>query len=131
MTPVEEVNTALVGKLRLAAIAVQIRSTDAFPAVPVKALALPEFTSIAAPCDISPFILAWQSSTHAARVAERVNTPAIADPAAIEASITSVRPGYFTPAAAAANFTPSITARLGKTSGAKGDIFIISQSDPR
>ena len=57
MTPVEEVKTALVGRLRLAATDEQIRSTDACPAVPVKALALPEFTSIAAPCGISPFSL--------------------------------------------------------------------------
>ena len=100
-------------------------------ALPVKALALPELTNIAAPCDISPPILDWQSSTQAALVAERVKTPATVEPAAIEASMTSVRPAYFIPAAAVAKVTPEMMGNLGNEAGAKGDIFIISPSNPR
>ena len=61
----------------------------------------------------------------AARVAERVKTPAMVALGAREASMTSVRFGYFTPAAALAKRTPSILGRSGKFAGARGDICVI------
>ena len=64
---------------------------------------------------------AWQSSTGADRVAERVNTPATVLPGTSSASITSVRFLYFTPACAAAKVTPSMTGRSGKAAGASGE----------
>ena len=91
----------------------------------MKALALPELTRIAAPHDVSPPILDWQSRTQAARVADRVNTPATVEPGAIDASITSRWPKYFIPAAAVANSTPSMIGSFGNEVGASGDFFII------
>merc|ERR1711938_377568 len=100
-------------------------ATEPSPALPVKALELPELTRIAAPSSLSAPILAWQSSTLAERVAERVNTPATVLPGARSASITSVRPSYRTPAAAEAKRTPSITGRSGKAAGARGETDVI------
>ena len=92
ITPVEAGNTRLAGRSRRSATAALIAATDCAPCLPVKALALPELTMIAAPASLSVPILAWQSSTGAARVAERVNTPATVLPGARWASMTSVRP---------------------------------------
>ena len=92
MTPVEEVKTRDCGTPQASAAAAVIASTASVPPRPVKALALPEFTTMAAPSSEAPPILAWQSSTGAARVAERVNAPATALPGASFANITSVRP---------------------------------------
>jgi hypothetical protein len=58
-------------------------------------------------------------------VAERVKTPAMVAPGAMAASMTSVRPGYFTPAEAVANCTPSMIGSSGKLAGARGDIFVM------
>ena len=58
------------------------------------------------------------------RVADRVNTPAKTLFGANTASITSGRSAYFTPAAAVANVTPSMTGRSGNRAGARGETVI-------
>ena len=94
MTPVELENTRFTGTPSAWATAPVTVSTAFCPCAPVKALALPEFTMIAAPVLLSgtPFSLAWQSRIEAARVEDFVNAPAMAVPGARRTSITSVRP---------------------------------------
>ena len=94
ITPVEDENTRLAGMFSALATAPVTASTDSCPRAPVKALALPELTMIAAPSGASPpeASLAWLSSTQAARVEDRVKAPAIADPGAMRIRVTSVRP---------------------------------------
>ena len=125
ITPVELVKTRVAGRPVAAATASQIAATEPSPALPVKALELPEFTMIAAPSSLSEPILAWQSSTLAERVAERVKTPATTEPGSRRVSITSVRPAYRTPAATEAKRTPSITGRSGNAAGARGETDVI------
>ncbi len=91
MTPVDEVNTRASGTPVAAAVASVTALTASVPLRPVKALALPELTRMAAPCSAGPPILSWQSSTAAERVAERVKAPAIVVPLTSVASITSGR----------------------------------------
>ena len=74
---------------RLSAV---IASTALTPWRPVKALELPELTRMAAPASDAPPSFAWQSSTGADRVADRVNAPAMAVPGRSLASMRSVRP---------------------------------------
>ncbi len=71
-----------------------MRATSAAPERPVKALALPEFTSTAKPRPSSAGRVrhSWHHSTGAARVEERVKTPATLLPGATSTSITSLRP---------------------------------------
>ena len=92
ITPVEEEKTRASGRPVAAATAEVTARVDSMPLRPVKALELPEFTMIAAPSSEVAPILAWQSSTGAERVAERVKTPAMVLPASSRASMTSVRP---------------------------------------
>ena len=124
ITPVEDENTRSSGIESSDATALVIALTASPPLCPVTALALPELTRIAAPLswDVLP-ILRWQSRTGAARVLDRVNTPATAVPAANSASITSSRPLYFTSAALLAKRTPSMAGSLGNALGASGDRF--------
>ena len=125
ITPVDDENTRSDVVPRTSAAAPVTAATDFSPLLPVKAFALPEFTTIPILPDAGPFrrpSLAWQSSTGAARVDDRVNTPAMVLPASASASITSVRLAYFTPADAAQNRTPEITGKSGKPPlGASGD----------
>ena len=53
ITPVEEENTRRAGTPSARATAPVTASTERCPAAPVKALALPEFTTIAAPWSLS------------------------------------------------------------------------------
>ena len=116
-------NTFRHGSPSASATAPVTASTESWPAAPVKALELPEFTMIAAPAVASalPRNLASQSRTEAERVVERVKVPASTDPGARRANITSARFTYFTPASALANSTPSMTGSAGKWSGASGE----------
>ena len=68
---------ATAGMPSAVATAPVIRVDGLRPALPVKALELPEFTMIAAPAPAGTFAasFAWQSSTQAARVEERVKAP--------------------------------------------------------
>ncbi len=93
MTPVDEEKTRAGGMPSAAATAPVTASTDIWPCAPVKALALPEFTTIAAPASEGTLALsfAWQSRMQAARVEERVKAPATDVPAARRTSITSLR----------------------------------------
>ena len=92
MTPVEAVKTRDVGTPAASATAAQMAATEPSPRLPVKALALPALTKIAAPAEGSPPRLASPSRMQAARVAERVYAAATDVPGAITASITSGRP---------------------------------------
>ena len=95
MTPVEEEKTREAGRPSSVATAAVMAATDASPTLPVKALELPELTMMAAPAPAGTVAasLSWQSRTQAARVVERVNTPAIEVPGARRISITSLRFG--------------------------------------
>src|SRR6056297_59175 len=104
MTPVDDVKTRLSGTPAAAEAAWQRAATLSSPARPVKALALPELTRNAAPSGAAPPrrpgpSFASQSSTGAARVFERVNTPATA----------------------VAKRTPFTTGRFGNAAGAIGE----------
>ncbi len=95
ITPVEATNTCPTGTRSASAAAPAVASTAARPALPVKALALPELTRMANPPAPPPFSAASFSShqsTGPERVADRVNTPASVEPSATSASITSSRP---------------------------------------
>ena len=130
ITPVEERKTCRRGRSSSVATALAQRCVLSSPAAPVKALALPEFTRIAKPLSAAQSVAAAMfcshQSTGAARVADRVKTPAIALPAAISASITSGRSSYRTPAATLAKRTPAIGGRSGKPpAGASGETWLI------
>ena len=90
IVPVEATNTSVVLQPRSRAAFFVVRSTEATPATPLKALALPELTitSRALP-PLRPF---WHQSTGAEAVSERVNTPATVVPGASSATIRSSRP---------------------------------------
>src|SRR6056297_236711 len=122
MTPVEDEKTRASGRPSASATADVTLRTASIPALPVNALAFPEFTTIAAP-SLEPLpTFASQSSTGAARVDDRVKAPATAVPGAHSTSMTSARPAYRTPAAAVAKRTPSMTGSSGKPSfGARGE----------
>ena len=66
------------------------RATEASPALPVKALALPALTRIPRALPLPRFFR--QRSTGAERVSDFVSTPAIVVPGANSISITSLRP---------------------------------------
>src|SRR5690606_15663914 len=124
MTPVEEEMSQVAGTPSALATPPVKAETAAVPSLPVRALAFPELTMIAAPALVPSgfFSFASQSSTQAARVAEVVKAPAIVVPGASRTSVTSVRPGYRTPAATAANSTPAIRGSAGKPPfGASGE----------
>ena len=90
ITPVEA-RKMLSGLLPVAFAAIAAVSVVAcLPVLPVKALALPEFTTSARACP--PFSLARHQSTAALGHFDRVNTPATVVPLSSSASSTSVRP---------------------------------------
>ncbi len=89
ITPVEARNTSLGLHFRAATSALEQRSTEATPALPVKALALPELTRMARA--LPPLRFLRQRSTGAERVSDLVSTPAMVVPGANSISITSVR----------------------------------------
>ena len=96
ITPVEARNTS--PELHPTALAAidAVSAVACRPVLPVKALALPEFTTSARANppleDLSPFSLARHHSTGADGHFDLVKTPATAVPLSITASITSVRP---------------------------------------
>ena len=90
ITPVEARNTSP-GLQPIAFAAMSLVSfVEALPFLPVKALALPEFTTSARACP--PFRTARHHSTGAEGHFDFVNTPAAVVPLSSTASSTSVRP---------------------------------------
>src|SRR3954470_18367033 len=98
------------------------------PVLPVKALALPEFTTRARalPC----LRLRRHHSTGADGHLDLVKTPATVVPGASSASSTSVRFAYLIPAAAVASFTPAIGGRTGTDFGARGETVTAMSTPP-
>lgn len=120
ITPVEATYTSSGAQPSVFAAAPAMAATCPSPTRPVKALALPELT-------INPRAAPRPSrsrhqSTGAPAVFDWVSTPAITVPGASSASIRSVRPSYFTPAATAPRRTPPMGGMSGKESGASGDL---------
>src|SRR5690606_9201183 len=90
------------------------------PFLPVKALALPEFTTR---MRALPPVRFWrQKSTGAEGHSERVKTPAAVVPSSNTMASRSVRPLYLIPACAVAMRTPSMAGILGCFFGARGEI---------
>ena len=90
MMPVEATKISSVRQERSPAVALDVRVTDACPARPVKAFAIPAFTTRAR---AFPFDRrARHQSTGAEDIEERVKTPATVVPGAKAASKTSGRP---------------------------------------
>ena len=90
MTPVEATKTCFRGQPKSFAAAATVRPTEATPGAPVKALALPELTTIAR--TLPPLSAARHHSTGAEAIDEVVNTPATVVPDASSASMRSSRP---------------------------------------
>ena len=90
ITPVEETNTSRSAHPSAAAAAAIVCSTAVLPTRPVKALALPEFTTMARARP--PGSASRHQSTGADAVSERVSAPAIAVPGASSTSSRSSRP---------------------------------------
>ena len=82
-------NTSLRGQPSAWAIARVLSSTALSPSLPVKALALPELTTMARTLPRARFLR--HQSTGADEHFERVSTPAIVAPAGTTASMTSSR----------------------------------------
>jgi hypothetical protein len=119
ITPVEAMKTSLRGQPSAWATARVLSSTALSPSLPVKALALPALTMIARTLPRVRFFL--HQSTGADEVLDLVSTPAMVAPAGSRASITSSRPWYRTPEAAAASLTPAMRGSVGVILGASGD----------
>ena len=90
ITPVEETNTSRSAHPSAAAAALTVCSTAVLPSRPVKALALPELTTIARAFPSAR--ASRHQSTGAEAVSERVSVPAIVVPGASSASNRSSRP---------------------------------------
>ena len=121
ITPVEARNTSSSAQSSRAAAADTVWATAVSPALPVKALALPELHTIARARP--PGSASLHQSTGAEEHSERVKTPATAVPGARTASIRSFAPLRLRPQARPANCTPPIAGRSGNRSGASGDFF--------
>ena len=123
MTPVEAMNTCSGAQPAASAANFAVASTASAPRWPVKALALPEFTTsaLASPC----WSCARHQSTGADAVLERVSTPPACVPSGNSASSTSVRPAYLIPASATANRTPGIGGNSASALGANGETLCI------
>src|SRR5205823_6388248 len=119
MTPVDARKTSSGRQPDALAAISAVSSTAAWPLIPVKALALPEFTTSARADPL--FRATRHQSTGAEGHLERVNTPATIVPGSNKASSTSVRPWYRMPASAVASRTPAMAGRSGKQAGARGD----------
>ena len=90
ITPVEARKTSCAAQPKRWAAAAAVRSTASTPAAPVKALALPELTTMARAV---PRPRCWRhQSTGADGMDERVKTPARVVPAASSATNRSFRP---------------------------------------
>ena len=96
MTPVEAKNTSLTLQPTAFAAICAVSAVDCLPVLPVKALALPEFTTSARanpPLEDPPLAsFARHHSTGADGHLDLVKTPATVVPLSITASSTSVRP---------------------------------------
>jgi hypothetical protein len=90
ITPVEAISTWVFGQSNALAARATVSATESTPALPVKALALPEFTRIARARP--PRRARRHHSTGADAVLERVSTPAIVEPGTSSMRQTSVRP---------------------------------------
>ena len=90
ITPVEARNTSPVVQPTAFAAICAVSAVDCLPVLPVKALALPEFTTSARSCPRPS--LARHHSTGADGHFDLVNTPATVVPLSMTASSTSVRP---------------------------------------
>src|SRR6185437_6915384 len=89
ITPVEATNTSFVSHFAIFAIAATVRRTTSTPALPVKVLELPEFTTMARAC--GRYMPAVYDSTGAPQVLDLVNTPAIVVPESSSATMRSRR----------------------------------------
>ena len=90
ITPVEAMNTCFRGQPKSFAAAATVRPTEATPGAPVKALALPELTTIAR--TLPPASAPRHHCTGAEAIDEVVNTPPTVVPGASSASMRSSRP---------------------------------------
>src|SRR5947207_14447275 len=121
MTPVEARKTSCARQPTTPAADSATSRTASAPARPVKALALPLFTTRtrAAP----PGSSLRHQSTGADEVFDFVSTPATCVPGAMTIKRTSVRSRYLIPAWPVASRTPAKGGRLAKVLGARGDIW--------
>ena len=92
ITPVEARNTSPVVQPTAFAAICAVSAVDCLPVLPVKALALPEFTTSARAFDPPRPSLARHHSTGADGHFDLVKTPATVVPLSMTASSTSVRP---------------------------------------
>ncbi len=119
MTPVEARNISVGLAPTAFAAASPVIAVVSRPFLPVKALALPEFTTSARA--LPPGRFCRQKSTGADGHFERVNTPAAVVPSSNTISRRSVRFLYLMPAWAVAMRTPSIAGMRGCFFGASGE----------
>ena len=106
ITPVDARKISPIAQPAALAAASPVVRVDSRPFLPVKALALPEFTT--STLALPPARLARQKSTGADGHFDRVKTPASSVPSSNAITIRSVRPLYLIPASAVAMRTPSI-----------------------
>ena len=119
MMPVEATYTSFARQENRSAVILVVRFTEACPARPVKAFAIPALMTRARARPLGKHTR--HQSTGADDIEERVKTPATAVPGANSASTTSGRPLYRIPELPAANRTPATGRRAGKWEGAKGE----------
>src|SRR5690606_32970594 len=123
MTPVEARKTSPGSQPSRSATARALASTASRPAMPVKALALPELTMIAR--GTASGRIARHQSTGAEAVFDRVKTPAMVVPGANSASQTSARLRDFIPAPTTLMRSPAISGSAGNDAGASGETLLV------
>src|SRR6185437_5814086 len=96
-----------------------VAATVRSPALPVKALELPELTTMARA--LPPFSASRHQSTGADEQRERVKAPAMVVPGASSASIRSRPPFFLRPIATPPSRTPAIRGSTGWDAGASGE----------
>src|SRR5258706_1450306 len=121
MTPVEARNTSFARQPTTPAADSAISRTASAPARPVKAVALPLFTTRTRA--VPPGSSLRHQSTGADDVFDLVSTPAIWVPGARTMKSTSARSRYLIPAWPVASRTPAKGGRLAKDLGTSGDIW--------
>ena len=128
MTPVEAINTSCARQPAIPAADSAVSRTASVPALPVKALALPAFTTrtLAVP----PASCLRHQSTGADGILDLVKTPATWVPGAITTMRRSLRSLYLMPLWPAASRTPASGGTVGKSLGAKGDLAEFDLTGP-
>ncbi len=111
MTPVDATKISFCGQPRRRAASRTVWFTVLSPAAPVKALALPELTTM--PRTLPPGSALRHQSTGADGQADRVRTPAMVLPFASSARKRSGRPLSFRPTAMPVSRTPAIAGISG------------------